>query len=755
MSDVEEEPQGGSFGVLDEKSLSSRVIISQWCTTMDIVVLVTENGQLQLFRLNWERLWSKQPESPITCVQWRPDGKQLAYGDENGDIFILSAEDGSVVEHRKVIGDGRKASALCWVQYDVSPHYSHVGAPLGYRAPQLLHSKSIEEEFNKSSEEPRYSNPILLDGNGQSIRSSMLTLVCAVDNVGNVVLCGEGLLPLLTFHIEGYDEKATHVSMAMSSNAEQASVSWRDAHGSLCLSTFDISAVPRQAVTLHTVGLIFSYTLRDIEMLYKIIQNIKDDVASVDESRDSHMSVLRDMIGGFRDGEKDIYDLMIRGYYSLELKNFVAKESDLKEAAKGVDVAISRVCNDIVRYLQPCLERISFRLGELRGYASSPMSKPYLGLKVWEVGKCEKRILNLLLLSEHLREVALKSARSHRKLYTYFAMLSARDLGDKYPSLSKASMSEIEDLITSGYFKEDLQSMLGAMVGEHDKDDQELLACIFKSQCEMKEDSMNSMGNIHSSLQESDANEQEEYAMFERVLHDLEKWLDGDESLNYVDRLIEESTEESVPYGIYGVDCFKAMFLHIISRPCDQLSSFVKTIHQWVLMPTIGSKDCLSILYDQEDNILVTFTCFESSSFCEIQIRDPTHMTIIGGSLPGESITECLDYKSESLLIASAVDGGSYLYMIPKTHCPYSHTASTWTDEIAHALQQEIEQSPIDHTVCRTLHDPSKQMIRPFASSSSRGVALAIFKPNHAVIYDLEDDGLEEDEMEESYEDDE
>jgi hypothetical protein len=46
-------------------------------------------------------------------------------------------------------------------------------------------------------------------------------------------------------------------------------------------------------------------------------------------------------------------------------------------------------------------------------------------------------------------------------------------------------------------------------------------------------------------------------------------------------------------------------------------------------------------------------------------------------------------------------------------------------------------------------------MIRPFASSSSRGVALAIFKPNHAVIYDLEDDGLEEDEMEESYEDDE
>eukprot|EP00889_Picochlorum_renovo_P001262 jgi/Picre1/28292/NNA_003698.t1 len=655
---------------------------------MDIVVLVTENGQLQLFRLNWERLWSKQPESPITCVQWRPDGKQLAYGDENGDIFILSAEDGSVVEHRKVIGDGRRASALCWVQYDVSPHYSHVGAPLGYRAPQLLHSKSIEEEFNKSSEEPRYSNPILLDGNGQSIRSSMLTLVCAVDNAGNVVLCGEGLLPLLTFHIKGYDEKATHVSMAMSSNAEQVSVSWRDAHGSLCLSTFDISAVPRQAVTLHTVGLIFSDTLRDIEMLYKIIQNIKDDVASVDESRDSHMSVLRDMIGGFRDGEKDIYDLMIRGYYSLELKNFVAKESDLKEAAKGVDVAISRVCNDIVRYLQPCLERISFRLGELRGYASSPMSKPYLGLKAWEVGKCEKRILNLLLLSEHLREVALKSARSHRKLYTYFAMLSARDLGDKYPSLSKASMSEIEDLITSGYFKEDLQSMLGAMVGEHDKDDQELLACIFKSQCEMKEASMNSMGNIHSSLQESDANEQEEDAMFERVLHDLEKWLDGDESLNYVDRLIEESTEESVPYGIYG-------------------------------------------------------------------IRDPTHMTIIGGSLPGESITECLDYKSESLLIASAVDGGSYLYMIPKTHCPYSHTASTWTDEIAHALQQEIEQSPIDHTVCRTLHDPSKQMIRPFASSSSRGVALAIFKPNHAVIYDLEDDGLEEDEMEESYEDDE
>ena len=754
MSSVEEEPERGSFGVLDEKSLSSNVILSRWCTTMDIVVLVTENGQLQLFRLNWERLWSKQPESPITCVQWRPDGKQLAYGDENGDIVILSAEDGSVVEHRNVIGNGRRAVALSWVQYDVSPHISHVGAPVGYRARQLLHSKSIEEEFNTSSDEPRYANPLLLSGNGQSSRSSMLNLLCAVDTLGNVVLCGEGLLPLFEFHVEGFDDKATHISMAMSSHVEQISVSWRDAQGRLCLSTFDISAVPRQAVTLHTVGLIFSDTLKDLDMLYKVIQNIKKDVASVDESRDGHMSVLRNMIGGFRDGEKDIYDLMMRGYYSLELKNFVSKESDLKEAAKGVDAAITRVCHDIVRYLQPCLERISFRLGELRGYASSPMSNPYLGLKAWEVGKCEKRVLNLLVLSEHLREVSLKCARSHRKLYTYFAMLSARDSGEKFQSLSKASMGEIEDLITSGYFKEDLHSILGAMVGEHDKDDQELLACIFKSQCEMREVSNKTdAGHEQSSLQESIANEQEEDAMFEHVLHDLEKWLDGDESLNYVDRLIQESTEESVPYGIYGVDCFKAMFLHIISRPCDQLSSLVKIAHQCTLMPAISIEDSLSVLYNQEDTLLVTFTCFDRASFCEMQIRDPTHMTIIGGSLPGESITECLDYKSESLLIASVTDGGSNLYMIPKTHCPYSHTASTWTDDTAHALTQHIEQSPIDLSVCRTLHDRSKKMIRPFASSSSRGVALAIFQPNHAVIYDLEDDGLD-DEMEESYDDD-
>ena len=95
-----------AFLALLERNVSTKIVLSAWCPTMDIVVLVTADQQLQSFRLNWERLWSKQPASSITSIQWRPHGKQLAYGDEEGKVVILAAEDGAEVERRRVFCSG-------------------------------------------------------------------------------------------------------------------------------------------------------------------------------------------------------------------------------------------------------------------------------------------------------------------------------------------------------------------------------------------------------------------------------------------------------------------------------------------------------------------------------------------------------------------------------------------------------------------------------------------------------------------------
>ena len=64
-----------SFTVLHEHSLSQDVMMGSWCPTMDLLALLMDDGQLVLYRLEWQRLWLACPDVPVTAMCWRPDGE--------------------------------------------------------------------------------------------------------------------------------------------------------------------------------------------------------------------------------------------------------------------------------------------------------------------------------------------------------------------------------------------------------------------------------------------------------------------------------------------------------------------------------------------------------------------------------------------------------------------------------------------------------------------------------------------------------
>jgi len=54
-------------------------VAAAWCPTMDLLALVTADGQLAVYRLNWhscalKELWKATPAHHITTLTWRPDG---------------------------------------------------------------------------------------------------------------------------------------------------------------------------------------------------------------------------------------------------------------------------------------------------------------------------------------------------------------------------------------------------------------------------------------------------------------------------------------------------------------------------------------------------------------------------------------------------------------------------------------------------------------------------------------------------------
>ncbi len=67
-----------AFTQLLDKALSKDVLLASCCPSMDLLALVWNDNHLTVNRLNLQRLWTSTPESKISAISWKPNGKVLA-----------------------------------------------------------------------------------------------------------------------------------------------------------------------------------------------------------------------------------------------------------------------------------------------------------------------------------------------------------------------------------------------------------------------------------------------------------------------------------------------------------------------------------------------------------------------------------------------------------------------------------------------------------------------------------------------------
>eukprot|EP00899_Mesostigma_viride_P024410 jgi/Mesvir1/5153/Mv15295-RA.1 len=80
---------------------------------MDLLALYLSDGQLCIYRLNWQRLWIITPERKVVAMCWSPDGRRLACGHADGVVSILDIEQGETC-HEELYHRGA-VTALTWV----------------------------------------------------------------------------------------------------------------------------------------------------------------------------------------------------------------------------------------------------------------------------------------------------------------------------------------------------------------------------------------------------------------------------------------------------------------------------------------------------------------------------------------------------------------------------------------------------------------------------------------------------------------
>uniref|UniRef100_A0A3N7FQI5 Anaphase-promoting complex subunit 4 n=1 Tax=Populus trichocarpa TaxID=3694 RepID=A0A3N7FQI5_POPTR len=89
------------FQLQFDKPVASQVKIAEWNPEKDLLAMVTEDSKILLHRFNWQRLWTISPGRNITSLCWRPDGKAIAVGLEDGTIYLHDVENGKLLRSLK------------------------------------------------------------------------------------------------------------------------------------------------------------------------------------------------------------------------------------------------------------------------------------------------------------------------------------------------------------------------------------------------------------------------------------------------------------------------------------------------------------------------------------------------------------------------------------------------------------------------------------------------------------------------------
>ncbi|WCJ26939.1 Anaphase-promoting complex subunit 4 [Euphorbia peplus] len=101
METDEEEQRVVPFQLQFDKPVASQIKIAEWNPEKDLLAMVTQDSKIFLHRFNWQRLWTISPGKCITSLCWRPDGKVIAVGLEDGSISLHDVENGKLLKSLK------------------------------------------------------------------------------------------------------------------------------------------------------------------------------------------------------------------------------------------------------------------------------------------------------------------------------------------------------------------------------------------------------------------------------------------------------------------------------------------------------------------------------------------------------------------------------------------------------------------------------------------------------------------------------
>ncbi|ESQ55223.1 hypothetical protein EUTSA_v10024471mg [Eutrema salsugineum] len=391
------------FQLQFDKPIPFQIKIAEWNPEKDLLAMVTEDSKILLHRFNWQRLWTISPGRPVTSLCWRPDGKAIAVGLEDGTIALHDVENGKLLRSLKP----HAVAVVClnWEE-DGQSNTDEIGNVSAYedrtsrffppapRAPKMPGLVAGDSSFMDDGEDS------LAELSNTSFRK--FNILCSGDRDGSICFNIFGIFQIgkiniheLSVPVPHLDERAsrklfnaTICKVALSKDLcrlvvmctgvlrdtepREENLSVQDLHGLHCLA-MDTSIFWKRKYELHQVA----QQASNIEDLTEVI---RESLSVMSKQWADAMKTFHDKFyslstlivdNGLESSPQDEFLSLLGGArISPALNQFLVNslgEVGVKRVLKSVCGTGKELQLVVLDHLQPAAEIIGFRMGELRG----------------------------------------------------------------------------------------------------------------------------------------------------------------------------------------------------------------------------------------------------------------------------------------------------------------------------------------------------------------------------------------------------
>ncbi|KAL3345404.1 hypothetical protein AABB24_024396 [Solanum stoloniferum] len=440
------------FQLQFDKPIASQIKIAEWNPEKDLLAMVTEDSKLLLHRFNWQRLWTVTPGKNITSICWRPDGKAIAVGLEDGTISLHDVENGKLLRNIK----SHSADVVClhWEEDGKKDKNSNTSSyedrtsrffPPPPRVPKMPGLVPGDSGFMDDGED---SFQELSNSSHQRYN-----ILCSGDKDGSICFNIFGIFPIGTVNIHNLVVSSSLSSSNVASRLLNASICKvalsKDlchlvvlCNGELITDEVDQGEGHHGLLGFHCLVLntsIFSKRKTELHQVAQQASNIEDLSEVIRTSLSVMSKIWSDAMHTFHEKFNVVSTLIVdHGLDSTPQDEFLSLlggaraspplhqflenslgEAGLKRVAKAVNGAGKELQLIVLDHLQPAAEIIGFRIGELRGLSKWRALYEGIGLDEKLMDNATERAGMLLVQIERFMRVLASVVQQFSNFFSW------------------------------------------------------------------------------------------------------------------------------------------------------------------------------------------------------------------------------------------------------------------------------------------------------------------------------------------------